>query len=1268
MAVNQRIIEETLEKFNREFQDASNNNLANSFMKQVSNAANKLSMLKMIQQLAPMTSTMAANNPYFNPIMATAMASNVFRDPRSHLNQMEQYSKLRGMNALERKISYDNAWGDSAARTMMGFNGIASSVGIVGSGLKAANMMGYGPNIMQNVNPLTLMGLMQGGKGIGTFTAGMTGGPSGLGALLGAGGTGMLGALNPALLGVAAMMAMNFGGGKLQNAMLNAGSFAPKKFRADVSLNLHNGMQLEMEHSSMVQISSQIKMMTNQNLLSPGEALHANILMLIESHTSVLGPILAELRNMDEIKNKSGGNAGQNAANDLFGEDSTMELYNQRGTRRQPNIFQRGLAKFAKFGTNLNSVFDVFGQLGNTLAGKSSVALFNEANRKQNDADANQEFSNKFGISVTFTQIIHTSASEVLNKSSTFEAKQISILAGMYELNRFQSHELMSIRKDGLGVDRPGHTGELARMRLAEADSPVEEKLSTMIDEMLGYIPLWHTISGSAKMVMAGYKNIEDIITKKSNPFKEMISAIGHSITSTWSTVDKDEGSLRTSIGAVKLSPSELMARYLSGDYIKHIQRLLQYNREQSQYLKELVIYKAQQMGIKRQNFSSYSEEENTTLDEFSGKLLTASQRRRRDNEIGRKLGEHLKSNAPQGVLGWLFSSFFSNGRRNQMAEQDAIVNLGHVQSLYRQFSRTDGYRGVGYADGTGDTGKAPPGTKPDHTGEKPVGVVHENEAVIPNIDKQSSWFKRMINLALPAKSPKAKLTSSEQAEVQQAKIMEEQQANDVHQQTETQTGMLGYLKKIFEELEKGNQEKPEKHNSNWELGDLLKALAGIAGLAALVSQIGDIKKYLDDHTGMLAAIAAGLGIPLMKRLFGNIASRFPGMAGAAAAMSGRMASMAGLVGSTFGKSHGPALPAGMNVNDPYGPGKNFMDRLKTNGRALGSELLDTGKAGVSAGNSLLKNGLKYAGKMGGVGLALTGIAEYFLQDDLNEDGTPKTFMEKLKVAGLKTLEQTGTLIGGTIGMGIGTMIPVPGASLIGGVAGAMLGNYIQTKVQDWWTNYGKVKPEDKELNFKDKATKFLKENAGAMLGASLGALIGFPGGLLGMAAGGIAGAMFGSRMQTKITEISDSFDPTTWSVPKFIDTAFDMTTFGIGFAGGMAVGGPFVGLIGGLMAILIKDGVAGIANSVKNYVDSKDSAPLTVEEATSRAKVRLEGIVQRYEPLEKDGKLTDYHKKLLDSAREDLKKIENGTYVPLTGQHPGAYAGGADYSKLFII
>lgn len=1098
MASSQEI-NKLLERFNRSKQEAEDNVIANSIMDAVSQIAKPLGKLKLAQQLAP---TLAGATG-LGPLPAIAMASTAFRDPFAHIKQLDQRAQQRVINTIEKRPGYNNAVGDTAARSAMGLNNLGLSLGTSGALLKAAGMAGYTPNILENVNPLLLMGAMQGGKGVGTFAAGAAGGFKGLGALFGAGtGAGTLGAINPALLGFAAMMALNIGGSKLNTMMLNAGSTKLNQFRANTTLNLRSGFELEMHHSNMVNITSQIKLLQNIGQLSPAEALHAQILMLIESHTSVIPLMVEEILNAREIKDKSGGNAGQNAVSEFFGEDGLLPLYNQRGTKLQPNFIQRWAKEFARSSSNVASILDIFGQIGNTLSGKSSVAEFNKANRKFTDMNADQAFSDKFGIAVSMVNTIHTSAAEVLSKAQTFEAKQIAILSGMYELNRFQAHELLSIRRDGMGVDRPGHAGELAKLRVQEEmDGEDPESLGRLVDEMLGYLPLWHTISGSAKMVMAGYNNIKDLVTGTSTPFSNMMKDIRNAITETFTSIDQDEGSLRNTIGATILAPADLMARYLSGDYVKQMTELVEYNRAQAHYLKYLATDASSRSKIPLTRLNTRAA---VQLDEFSGKLMTDKEFEERDNAIGKKLAEALTSTSPNGLMGVLTTMFIDKDKQKERAEDYATTNFKHIEELWKQFGSTSGYlNGRGFDEG-GKTGKASPGTKPDSSGHKPVGIVHEDEYVVPK------WYadknKDLMGMLEKDRTNRTSQTSTMLADALHSKEVEETKLNNELKQTETQTGMLGFLKKISEGIDGVNHKLLHpKTPVNDDLWDALKLIgAGLGGLALL----NQLKDLLGEHTGLLAAIGAALGLPIAARLLKSIP---PGLisgaaAGAAAGYSKFKTDWS--KGKYSFTQHGPALPDGMK------PSK--WDSIKNFAQQHGS--MDNLKGGLK---DSLKLGGKALLKTGPLALLFGGI-DYFLQSDVDENGNQRTIGDKLSSVGKDFLDNAGAILGSVILGGLGAIAPIPGGAIIGSVLGGIAGSYIQEKFTDYWKSYAQHK-DGTNATTGEKIKTFLKNNVGAVMGAGIGAGLGFVfgGGPIGGAAGIIIGGLIGAGVHNVISKIT---------------------------------------------------------------------------------------------------------------------------------------------------
>ncbi|MCI4437916.1 MAG: hypothetical protein JHC33_14005, partial [Ignisphaera sp.] len=790
------------------------------------------------------------------------MGATALRDlSTGYKTQQQNQANIKTIATLRSRVGYQNSGEDIAALSNMGLGNISKSIGTTGAAIKAAGALGYMPDILHDVSPLTIMGAMSGGKGLGMLTAGMMGGAGNLGSLFGAGTKGaLLGSMPPALMGMMTMMALNMAGGKLSKMMDSAGSYNTKRFTANTNMQLHNGMQLEIQHSNMIQIQSQLRLLQGLGQLTPAEALMVNVLMLIESHTSVLAPMAEEALNAREHKNVGGANSGQNVASEKFGEDDYAAVYNQRGTRRAPNMLQKAAQSFAQFGQNLKSVVSIGDQIGNTLTGKSSVELFNKANRARHEMDAKQEFSEKFSVSVAFTDLLHTSAAQVLQASDSYYSKSISLAAGMYEGIRYLGHELLSIRKDGFGISRPGHTGDLLKRTLQEEDHPDMpfDSLLQGLDETLGYIPGWHTLSGGFKMGCKGVKNIRNAwkgVDDDGNPtdsfWTKAKKELKNYTASTYSNPEPDEGTLRTAIGANRLSKSDLMSSYLSGDFVNQVTKLVDYNAEQAHYLKFLA-----EMESKRQlggnKIGAFQADEARTMDEFSGKLMTADEIQARNKTIKDKLRHELGQTSPNSIMGMFFEQ--SAGRHAiSRSREYAYKNFNHIRGLVDEFDPLMAQMfpgGVGRRgfEGGGDTGKAEPGTKPDSSGAKPVGVVHEDEYVIPKwqVSKFPSIISSLeddrrdhLGLAGGKETELQKAQDQEQKEAQaKAFINEETQTEELKKNNTAQTEQIHWLARIASFLDP----KTKKEQGDDSLKSIPLLLGSLALFAAISKMSGKYK------------------------------------------------------------------------------------------------------------------------------------------------------------------------------------------------------------------------------------------------------------------------------------------------------------------------------------------------------------------------------------------------------------------------------------------
>jgi hypothetical protein len=1185
-------IDEIRARYERELREMEESKIASTIMDSAGSLAQKLSLLKMLSAMGHSALPGVANatsSPIMQHMGAVGMGATALRDlATGYKTQQQNQANIKTIATLRSRVGYQNSGGDIAALSNMGLINIGKSIGTTGAAIKAAGALGYMPDILHDVSPLTLMGAMSGGKGLGMFSAGMMGGAGNIGSLLGAGTKGaLLGSMPPALMGIMTMMALNMAGGKLSKMMDAAGSYNIKRFTANTNMQLHNGMQLEIQHSNMIQIQGQLRLLQGLGQLTPAEALMVNVLMLIESHTSVLAPMAEEVINAREYKDVGGANSGQNVASEKFGEDGYAAIYNQKGTRRAPNMLQKAAQSFAQFGQNLKSVVSIGDQIGNTLSGKSSVELFNRANRKRHEMDAKQEFSEKFSISVAFTDLLHTSAAQVLQSSDSYYSKSISLAAGMYEGIRYLGHELLSIRKDGFGIARPGHAGDLLKRTLQEEDHPDMpfESLWQGLDEMLGYIPGWHTLSGGFKMGRKGIKNIHNAwkgVDSDGNPtdsfWNRAKKELKNYMASTYSNPEQDEGTLRTAIGANRLSKSDLMSSYLSGDFVNQVTKLVNYNAEQAHYLKFLA-----EMESKRQRRGNklgvFQADEDRTMDEFSGKLMTADEIRARNKTIKDKLRRELGQTLPNSTMGMIFEQL-AGRRAVSRSREYAYNNFNHIRDLVNEFDPLMAHMasgGRGFNDG-GDTGKAKPGTKPDSSGEKPVGVVHEDEHVIPKW--QVSKFPEMVSfleadrrnhlgLAGGNETDLQKAQAQEQKDAQaKAFINEEAQTEELKKNNTAQTEQIRWLARIASFLDP--KTKKERGDDNFLTS--MPLMLGAFGLAAALSKMNDKYKSLTDMvrghlavSGMILAAVVGKTasflvnkIPGLKNFGGSIMDMVNARHIKEATLKaeadktkehlkGKMDAINSAqdhldrVNATEAKSKAAkeakqqaifdanvqlneakakmseaASAHGENVKklEEHKEKGNWFKQVRTNTKATLKE------AGRAAGRAAVSANSYLGGKVAGMGkaglLALGGdaVLGYLMEPDTD----PKTGKDRSFLDKIKSV--SGNLIkdaGSILGGAAGFAI----GGYPGMMVGSMIGKLAQDKFQDWFKQF-ETNSDGSEATTWEAISNMVKNNLGITIGAGVGGILGtylLPG--LGSVLGAGIGGILGNYAEAGIVKIS---------------------------------------------------------------------------------------------------------------------------------------------------
>jgi len=424
--------------------------------------------------------------------------------------------------------------------------------------------------------------------------------------------------------------------------------------------------ELENKFGNLNLMRREITKLVNMNQISPADALQANLLSMIEAHTSVIPLIAANSSDSQSIKDKEGGNAAQKHLDNMFG-DSGVERVEGMGQDRR-SIFERIATSIELGSANASMAFDPAAILNNFLNGRSTSKLYNEANNRSRDKDpfkAEKKFGEQFGVASTLVQAIHTTPAQIMNKAKTFEAKQLSILGLISEINRFSAHELLKIRTDGFGLTSGGKShGRLAQFKDevqqqedAENNGIYESWGFKAADEALGYIPIFAAVTSAMKMGVSATRWSSDLFKgdiktdddgfaltddngnltgereKNRTSFQVLLDYLGEDV----KNVKLDsELALRDEVGATELSSTDLMASYLGGAYPDQFELLLDYNLSQKESLESLA------GDIER------SKRTKLTMNKYDGKFREAEYHRDKDEDIRQRVIEQSKELLPQ--------------------------------------------------------------------------------------------------------------------------------------------------------------------------------------------------------------------------------------------------------------------------------------------------------------------------------------------------------------------------------------------------------------------------------------------------------------------------------------------------------------------------------------------------------------------------------------------------------------------------------------------
>ena len=590
-----------------------------------------------------------------------------------------------------------------------GFGDVKASTANTASNLKSAAMKGSALSMLGGFSPGALTSI---GMGTGGLASSMAGGVSGLGGaatgaassmagMMGAGSgiTGAIGAMNPVVAGMMTMMAMQKGGKKLFE-MFNSNSSTSKQMDRKWTITKPLGAgELKEQYGMASVFGNRILIMQSNGQLSAAEALLANIMVAIETNTAVLPLMAAEQLNEVSRKEKEGGNTAQNKLDELFGSDGSDQIAISGQKKRA--LFEKIFGGLEQGSANLNSILDLGGQFSNLLEGKSSVALYNEANDKTKLADplaAEKKHSEAMGISMSHTQVLNQSAAELIASVDSYDAKMLTLMGGIFTGVQLSGSELLKIRKDGFGISHGSSHGYLAQLRAEEEEKSAMEysfynDWLRGMDEMVGYLPGVASISNAFKAASRAESWLGDMI--KGEAIRDEDGEITGrkekrtmgKVFTDWISEDaknktlNSESELRAAVGAIEMGPAELMQNYLGGAYPDRFELLLKYNKHQMDSLAALAGPIARE------------EHKTLTLNKYDGVLGDQSYHDRKNKSISAKMMEQMGSLNP--VMG-RFSNWFIGENEDEILS-DQIEEGSSKNSFLRDFlnggidSETDG-------------------------------------------------------------------------------------------------------------------------------------------------------------------------------------------------------------------------------------------------------------------------------------------------------------------------------------------------------------------------------------------------------------------------------------------------------------------------------------------------------------------------------------------------------------------------------------------------
>jgi len=226
------------------------------------------------------------------------------------------------------------------------------------------------------------------------------------------------------------------------------------------------------KYSVSNQFQGQINRLLMAGQLQPADMLKLQYLGIIADRVGPLSAIYSEMDLQRQEKEKGSEAFESSYSERLYGSESEKGLFDKTLDFLEGSL-TKTLAKYSPFQQITDALFG-----GEWNPKKVQEELAEQYGYKDVE-EMNREEAAKFGINVDQHRLLVTTSQQLISSAVSFEAKNLALLSGMYDIGRLQALELATIRRHGFGVaDNLLYSGKVEDKTIFERISDFFENFS----------------------------------------------------------------------------------------------------------------------------------------------------------------------------------------------------------------------------------------------------------------------------------------------------------------------------------------------------------------------------------------------------------------------------------------------------------------------------------------------------------------------------------------------------------------------------------------------------------------------------------------------------------------------------------------------------------------------------------------------------------------------------------------------------------------------